>query len=277
MATLESEAARMPARAATLDALLAETWRGIEERRQLRPLAELEELVTGRHSPQPFAEALARPGTSVIAEFKRSSPSAGVINARAAVPEMVRKYERAGAAALSVLTHRRFDGSLADLETARSHTALPILRKDFTLDPYQLYEARVAGADAVLLVVSALEPRELGTLYGLARDLELDSLVEVRTERELAVALEYDVDVIGINNRDFSNYVVKVEVTHELLSKVPAGKVVVSESGIRSRETIESLEEVGVDAVLIGQCLMEAADPEATLRDLTRAEEPTGT
>ncbi len=183
-------------------------------------------------------------------------------------------YERGGAAAVSVLTEEaHFGGSLADLRAARGATGLPILRKDFTVDPYQLYEAKIAGADAVLLVVGSLRPEELGALYALAGDLDLDAVVEVSRDEELEAALEVDADVLGINNRDLEDFTVDLQRTFDLIADVPAGKVVVSESGIHTRHQIEELEGVGVDAVLIGETLMRAPDPEAAVRELTRADE----
>ena len=166
-----------------------------------------------------------------------------------------------------------FGGSLADLIEARAATELPILRKDFTVDPYQLYEAKVAGADAVLLVVGSLRPEELASLYALAQDLDLDAIVEVSRDDELEAALEIDADVLGINNRDLEDLSVDLHRTFDLIADVPAGKVVVSESGIHARHQIDELEQVGVDAVLIGETLMRAPDPEAAVRELARSEE----
>ncbi len=185
--------------------------------------------------------------------------------------DIVRAYERGGAAALSVLTESdHFGGSIADLRAARSVTDLPILRKDFTVDPYQLYEAAAVQADAVLLIVAALDGDELERLHQEAHDLDLDVLVEVHDEDELDCALEVvDADVIGINNRDLADFTVDVERTYELLSDVPAGKTVVSESGFHERGQIEDLERVGVDAVLIGETLMRATDVEAACRGLS--------
>jgi indole-3-glycerol phosphate synthase len=224
----------------------------------------------------PFAEALSRPGSSVIAEYKRRSPSAGVIREGAGVADVVRAYERGGAAALSVLTeHDHFGGSLPDLQEARAAADIPVLRKDFTIDPYMVYEARAAGADAVLLVVGALDLRDLGALYGIARELEMDAIVEVHDEDELNTALDIDADVIGINNRNLEDFSVDLSVTFDLLTDVPAGKTVVSESGIHTRADVEELEGIGVDAVLVGEALMRAPDPEAACRELASAEEPT--
>ena len=259
-----------------LDAIVQATRDEVERRKRERPLADLEREADRRPEGRPFHEALARPGTSLIAEHKRRSPSAGEIREGASVTEIVRAYERGGAAALSILTEERhFGGSLADLTEARAASELPILRKDFTVDPYQLVEARAVGADAVLLVVGSLDAAELATLHQEAGALDLDALVEVHDVEELEAALEIDADLIGINNRDLQDFSVDIAKTFELLADVPAGKTVVSESGIVHREQVEELERVGVDAVLVGETLMRAADPEAACRELTRWEEPT--
>jgi indole-3-glycerol phosphate synthase len=259
-----------------LDAIVQATRDEVERRKRERPLTDLEREADRRPEGRPFHEALARPGTSLIAEHKRRSPSAGEIREGASVTEIVRAYERGGAAALSILTEERhFGGSLADLTEARAASDLPILRKDFTVDPYQLVEARAVGADAVLLVVGSLEAAELASLYQEARALDLDALVEVHDGEELEAALEIDADLLGINNRDLQDFSVDISRTFELLADVPAGKTVVSESGIVHREQVEELERVGIDAVLVGETLMRAADPEAACRELTRWEEPT--
>ena len=259
-----------------LEELIGATRRRLEERKRQRPLAELELEAAGRGECRPFAEALSRPGTSVIAEHKRRSPSAGTIRDGASCADMVRAYERGGAAAISILTEEaHFGGSLADLREGRAATELPILRKDFTIDPYQLYEAKVAGADGVLLVVGSLEQPALASLYAQAGELDLDALVEIHDDEELERALDLDCDVIGINNRNLEDFSVDIQRTFDLLADVPAGKVVVSESGIRHRGQIEELEQVGVDAVLIGEALMRAADPESAVRELSNSEEPT--
>jgi indole-3-glycerol phosphate synthase len=177
-------------------------------------------------------------------------------------------YERGGATALSILTEPfHFGGSLDDLRTARAVTELPVLRKDFIVDPYQLYEAAAAGADAILLIVAALHPDVLYDLLTEARTLDLDALVEIHDERELGVALDVEADVLGINNRDLGDFSVDIERTYDLLADIPAGKTVVSESGFTTREQLDELDRVGVDAVLIGETLMRAPDvEEATLR-----------
>ena len=250
----------------------------VGRRREQVSLEELERAISGRRDSRPFSEALVAPGTSLIAEYKRRSPSAGDLPRGAdPVEEVVRAYERGGAAALSILTESdHFGGSIADLRAARATTDLPILRKDFTVDRYQLYEAAAVQADAVLLIVAALEPDELERLHAEAGELDLDVLVEVHDRAELEIALErLDADVIGINNRDLTDFSVDVSRTFELLVDVPAGKTVVSESGISSRTQIEELEQVGVDAVLVGEILMRSDDPELLCRELAGAEEAT--
>jgi indole-3-glycerol phosphate synthase len=255
-----------------LERIVDDTREEIDRRRQVVPLSELEAAIAVRPEGRPFTEALGRPGVSLIAEHKRRSPSAGEIRAGASVGDIVSAYERGGATALSVLTEPfHFGGGLEDLREARAATSLPVLRKDFIVDPYQLYEAAAAGADAVLLIVAALEAEDLAVLLGEARALDLDALVEVHDERELETALEVDADVLGINNRDLSDFSVDTERTYDLLSDIPAGKTVVSESGFSTREQLDDLERVGIDAVLIGETLMRAEDVEAAVRALTLA------
>jgi indole-3-glycerol phosphate synthase len=257
-----------------LEELVQATRDSLARRKLERPIAQLEHELASRGEGRPFQEALSHPGTSLIAEHKRRSPSAGIIREGASVTEVVQAYERGGAAAISVLTEEQhFGGSLEDLYEARRATELPILRKDFCVDLYQLYEAKVAGADAVLLVVGSLRADDLERLYAEAQALDLDAIVEVHDEEELDCALELDVDVIGINNRNLEDFTVDIQTTVDLLAAIPTGKTVVSESGIRTRQEIEELERVGVDAVLIGETLMRAPDPEDAVRELTRPEE----
>ncbi|HEV2790993.1 MAG TPA: indole-3-glycerol phosphate synthase TrpC [Solirubrobacterales bacterium] len=260
-----------------MEQLIAGAREGVEARRRDLSLADLESRLSAREEDRPFNEALVRPGLSVITEFKRRSPSAGQIAAADVdVAAQVAAYERGGAAALSVLTDEpHFGGSLADLRAARAACGLPIIRKDFIVDPYQLYEAAVNGADAVLLIVAALGDEELRSLRQEARSIDLDCLVEVHAAAELERALEAGAEVIGINNRNLDDMSVDLATTYELMPDVPAGKTVVAESGISSRAELEELERVGVDAVLIGGSLMAAADPEAKVRELTRSDEST--
>jgi indole-3-glycerol phosphate synthase len=256
-----------------LDPIVAATRVAVARRRAATPPEALERAAAaraGRDPVRPFAAELARPGLAVIAEHKRSSPSAGLIRGDRALEEVVGAYERAGARALSVLTEgESFGGSLHDLHRARAAAALPILRKDFIVEPYQVTESFAGGADAILLIVAALDPAVLADLHGRAVTLGLGVLVEVHDERELAVAAALRAAVIGINNRDLTTLTVDTERTFALLEGVPPQTVVVSESGWRMRAELERLEEAGVDAVLVGEALMRAADIEAACRSLT--------
>jgi indole-3-glycerol phosphate synthase len=260
-----------------IEQLIAGARQGVEARRREVPQADLESRLSARTEDRPFNEALVRPGISLIAEFKRRSPSVGeIVPPQTSVADQVRAYERGGAAALSVLTDEpHFGGSLEDLRAARAACGMPIIRKDFIVDPYQLYEAAVNGADAVLLIVRALGDNQLRELQEEARSIDLDCLVEVHDAEELERALEADAAVIGINNRDLDEGTVDIATTYELMPDVPAGKTVVAESGISGREQLEELDRVGVDAVLIGGALMAAPDPEAKTRELTGADEAT--
>jgi indole-3-glycerol phosphate synthase len=252
-----------------LERIVQSTRVDVDRRRQQVPLADLEARLEPVREDRAFSEALVRPGISLIAEHKRASPSAGAIREGADVAEIACAYERAGAAALSVLTEaRHFAGRLDDLHEAKRVTRLPVLRKDFIVDPYQVVESAVAGADAILLIVAALEHRDLAELFAIARDLELDVLVEVHDEEELEAALDVDADVLGINNRDLTDFSVDLDRTYDLLNDVPTGKLVISESGIHTREQLDDLERVGVDAVLVGESLMRADDVEAAVRVL---------
>jgi indole-3-glycerol phosphate synthase len=259
-----------------LERILAETRATVDQRKREAPPAELE----ARFAPAMargsagtcgrFREALARPGIGVIAEFKRRSPSAGSLSAGGAdVAEIVGAYERGGAIALSILTEGpNFGGSLDDLSVARAACELPILRKDFVVDTYQLYEALLAGADAVLLIVAALDQPELASLHELATMLGLDVLVEVHDRDELERAAAVGARVIGINNRDLRDFTVDVSRTSRLLADVPDGAIVVSESGIGAPEQLRELERQGVAAVLVGETLMRAPDPRGALATL---------
>ena len=206
---------------------------------------------------------------SVIAEHKRRSPSAGVIREDTSLEHVVGSYERAGAAALSILTDGpSFGGSLADLAAARATVGLPLLRKDFIVDRYQVYESLAAGADALLLIVAALSERELAELHGLARELGLAALVEVHNRLELEIALDVGAEIIAVNNRDLTTLKVDIANTYELLPMIPPEKVVVAESGFSRGDEIAELARAGVGAVLIGEALMRASNIEGTCREL---------
>jgi indole-3-glycerol phosphate synthase len=219
--------------------------------------------------PRGFRQALAGPGVAVIAEFKRRSPSAGALRAEPELAEIVDAYARGGASALSILTEQpNFGGSLEDLSAARARCEVPVLRKDFIVDDYQLLEARAAGADAVLLIVAALEQETLGSLHEQARALALDVLVEVHDGVELERALAIGAELVGVNNRDLRDFSVDLARTHALRGAIPAGVLVVSESGIATAAQLRELAADQVDAVLVGEMLMRAEDPERALRTL---------
>jgi indole-3-glycerol phosphate synthase len=210
------------------------------------------------------------PCLKIIAEFKRRSPSAGIIRDDRSAEEVARLYEQGGACAISVLTDEaHFAGSIADLRAVRSSTNLPIIRKDFIIDPIQIYEAAVAGADAVLLIVAALDDSVLGNLREIVENqLGLDALVEVHTSEELRRALDVGVTIIGVNNRDLQTFQVSLETSERLIAEAPRDRIMVSESGLQDAESLRRLNMLGFRGFLIGETLMRATDPEKALRDL---------
>ena len=261
-----------------LERIVASTREDVRRRREEVPLARLESELAGRGDDRPFSEALTLPGVSVIAEHKRRSPSAGTIREGATVAEVVLAYERGGAAAISILTEgKHFGGSLDDLREARAACALPILRKDFIVDPYQLYESAAAGADAILLIVAALERQ--GARRALrARRARWTSTCSSRSTTRRSSSARWSRSTptsSGSTTATSTDFSVDVERTFELLADIPAGKTVVSESGFHSREQLDALERVGVDGVLVGESLMRAPDPEVALRALTGADAAT--
>jgi indole-3-glycerol phosphate synthase len=222
--------------------------------------------------PRDLAAAIAGPPLKVIAEVKRASPSAGAIRTAADPVAMARLYASAGASAVSVLTDAKyFSGSLDDLVAVRGAIGLPILRKDFTVDPYQLYEARVAGADAVLLIAGAIPAADLAALARLAAELGLTALVEVHSDRDLDDALSIGARLIGINNRDLHSLRTDLATTHRLRPRIPAGITVISESGIATPDDVANVAGAGIDAILVGTSLMASSDPGAHLRALLAA------
>lgn len=239
---------------------------------RLRPrAAELEEALSTARAPRDFGDALARRGAvSLIAECKRRSPGAGEIRPGLDPADLAASYEAAGAAALSVLTDTEyFGGSLDDLRQVRERVSLPILRKDFTLDTLHLIEARSAGADAILLIARILDDPTLDRLHTSARALGMAALVEVHDADEMERALAIDAKLIGINNRDLSNFTTDLDTTLRLLEMVPRDVVVVSESGIRDRADVERLGSEGVDAILVGEALLRQVDPGEAAGSLT--------
>jgi indole-3-glycerol phosphate synthase len=210
------------------------------------------------------------PRLKIIAEFKHRSPSAGIIRNDLSAEEVARRYERGGACAISVLTDEAyFGGSIADLRAVQSSTNLPVLRKDFIIDPIQIYEAAVAGADAVLLIAAALDDAVLGELREVAEDqLGLDTLVEVHTSIELRSALNAGAKIIGVNNRNLQTFQVSLETSERLIAEARRDRIMVSESGLQDAESLRRLEMLGFRGFLIGETLMHATDPEKALRHL---------
>jgi indole-3-glycerol phosphate synthase len=253
----------------TLQAIVDNTARELEDRRRARPLRMLTEAPLFARPRRDFAAALAAPGRRIIAEVKRASPSLGRIRDDFDPVAIASGYARAGAAAISVLTDERFfEGSLDYLAAIRPHVDVPLLRKDFLFEPYQVYEARAAGADAFLLIAAILRTEVIRELVALGREMDMTALVEVHTAEQLERALAADATVIGINNRDLDTFVTRLETGLELLGTVPAGRTVVIESGLKTSADLTRFEAVGVRAFLIGETFMRAPDPGAALREL---------
>jgi len=245
----------------------------LRRRLERDPLDESQLLAIAMHlpPPRPFEGSLRRTPPAVIAEYKRSSPSAGAI-AEPDVAGQARAYEDGGAAAISVLTEpTRFDGALADLRAVRLAVDLPVLRKDFLVHPAQVIESRAAGADAVLLIAAALSELELKAMLAVANDLGLDALVETHSVDDLAKALATDAPVVGVNARDLETLEVDVERALAMLPDVPSDRVAVLESGVSTREDVERAIDAGARGVLVGEALMRSADPGATIRSLRGA------
>lgn len=235
----------------------------------LPPLDELEALGRAQPPPRDFAAALQGAGLSVIAEIKRRSPSAGVIAADIQPAAQAAAYVAGGAAAISVLTEPDFfAGSLEDLNAVRAAVGVPVLRKDFVLDPAQVWEARAIGADAVLLIVAALTAAQLGELLAVAEDAGLAALVEVHTAAEADAAIAGGARIIGVNNRDLTTFVTDLAVAERLSVRLPAGVVRVAESGVSDVAGSQRMAAAGYDAILVGEALVRAPEPAALVRRL---------
>jgi indole-3-glycerol phosphate synthase len=263
-----------------LERILESTRRRVAASMALQPPESLAGLASGSEPPLDFAAALRRPGIALIAEVKRRSPSRGDLRPDLDPAMLAEAYRRGGAAAISVLTEpEHFRGSLADLAAARAALPrnpswgepVPVLRKDFTLHPYQVMESRVAGADAILLIVAALTDGDLATLSDEARRWGLACLVELHDEAELERALTIRPQIIGINSRNLRTMEVDLTVVERLRPAVPPDVLVVAESGVRGPEDVRRLREVGVDAILVGEALVRSASPETMARALVEA------
>ncbi|KJS80557.1 MAG: indole-3-glycerol phosphate synthase [Peptococcaceae bacterium BICA1-8] len=236
------------------------------------PLKYLEREIVSREEKK-FSKALLEPGMSLIAEVKKASPSKGVLKEDFDPVELAVSYERSGARAISVLTDNRFfQGSLEDLVKVKKGVKLSVLRKDFIIDPYQIYEACKAQADAVLLIAKILTEKELNDFLKIAEELKLDALVESHTREELEKALRCGAQIIGINNRDLTTFQTDIATTLKLAKFVPRDALLVSESGISSFQDVEKLAQVGVDAILVGEALVTSTEPGAKIGELLRGE-----
>ena len=252
-----------------LDEIIANTWKLLEERKTERPIALLDCDCMNQNPPRDAVAVLSEPGINLIAEIKRASPSKGTLAPNLDAVSLAKIYEQSGASAISVLTETEyFNGSLADLESVRQAVDVPILRKDFIVDFYQVWEARASGADMVLLIAAALPMGDLIRLYEAIVDLAMMPLIEVHNRQELELVLEIDPKIIGINNRNLSDFTVSLETTLELRSLIPKDKLVVSESGIHTREDVERLETASVNAILVGESLVTSSDPAAKIKEL---------
>lgn len=245
---------------------------GVEEQKRRLPLSQLKSLAGSAPAQRNLSAELSRAGINIIAEIKRASPSAGLLSERFEPAAIARMYVEGGAAAISVLTERdHFLGSLDHLVEARRAVALPLLRKDFIIDEYQIYESRAAGADAILLIAALLDRQKLAHFIALAGELSLETLVEVHTASELETALQAGAQIVGVNNRDLRDFKVSLNVSLELARLMPENIIKVSESGIKSLRDIVRLRRAGFDGFLIGEQLMRASDPRQALKALLAA------
>ena len=241
----------------------------VAEAKRATPLSELSDRLERVGEPRDFRQALRKPGVSLIAEVKRASPSKGVMLEDADAIALASLYERCGADAISVLTDEKFfKGTLSDLTSVHRTVEVPCIRKEFIIDPYQIYEARAAAADAILLIVRILSDEELVEYRELAETLGMEALVETHNAEEVERALAADAKIIGVNNRDLATFEVDFRNTLELKKMIPGGKVLVSESGIHTREHVRALEAGGVDAILVGEAFVTSNDIAAKMGEL---------
>jgi indole-3-glycerol phosphate synthase len=242
----------------------------VTQRKTAVPLRHLEKEISYAPSPRDFETAITRTqGIKIIAELKKASPSQGVLREKYDPVNIAQSYERHGADAISVLTDEQFfQGSIEHLKDVRKATTLPLLRKDFVIDPYQIYEARAAGADAILLIVSLLNKTLVNDYVKATYGLGMKVLLEVHNRAELDRALSCDAHIIGINNRDLKTFATDIRLTEQLLPLIPRGRIIVSESGISSHEDVRYLANLGCDAILVGERLMRCGDPGRELEKL---------
>jgi indole-3-glycerol phosphate synthase len=252
-----------------LDKIIAHKKEEVERSKKLVPLSRLEEQIAQREATRDFARALSGNGVSLIAEVKKASPSRGLLCPDFNPVVLAKTYAQGGATAISVLTDAKFfQGSLDHLTAIKKEVELPLLRKDFVIDPYQIFEACAYGADALLLIVAVLSQQHLEELLSLRHSLGLKCLVEVHGEDEVERALRSGAEIIGINNRDLNTFLSDIDTTRRLRPLIPQEKIVVSESGIKSRSDVEKLKEWGANAILVGETLVTAEDVPGKMREL---------
>jgi len=246
--------------------------KSVEDRKVSRPINQIEKAISdSSKTTLNLAGALWGENVRVIAEIKQSSPTKGTFTDNFSVEKLANTYAKNGAAAVSVLTNTYFNGHLSDLVTAQNILTpykIPTIRKEFIVDEYQIYESRAAGADAILLIVSILEIKNLETLMSLAKDLSMQSLIEIHNEDELKIALDVNAEIIGINNRNLHTFETNIKTTEELAQLIPSHKIIVSESGINSKTDIERVQKVNVNAVLVGEALVSSKNPAEKLKGL---------
>lgn len=261
-----------------LDKIIAAKQERIANAKRTANIAELESRAReNANRPGRLVEALRKPGPAIIAEFKRASPSKGVINDRIDPAAAAREYAAGGAAAISVLTEEDFfAGSLADMESVVSSIAIPVLRKDFTIDEFQIVESAAAGASAILLIVAALDLVQLRDLRTAAESFGLDAIVEAHDREEMEIAIDSGASIIGVNNRNLKTFEVSLDVSRSLIQLRPGGILMIAESGISNPEEIAELHGLGFDAFLIGETLMRSGDPAGELKRLLNAAETAG-
>jgi indole-3-glycerol phosphate synthase len=252
-----------------LNRIIAQKKEAVEARKQIMPLSFLKERIAQRRAPLDFTFALGGDHTRLIAEVKKTSPSRGVLCPNFDPVGLARDYAKGGAAAVSVLTEADFfEGSIDYLAAIRAEIELPLLRKDFIFDPYQVYESSAYGADAILLIVANLSQEHFEELLYLSHSLDLNCLVEVHSEDEVERALLSQAKIIGINNRDLNTFTIDINTTHRLRPLIPHGRIVVSESGISSRSDVETLKGWGVNALLVGEALVTTGNIQAKMKEL---------
>ena len=253
-----------------LDRILASKYSEVAQRRAVTPIAQLREQALARTPPRDFNGALKRAGRpALIAECKKASPSKGLLRPEYDLAQLAQTYAENGAAALSVLTDEPFfQGRLSDLTLAREVARLPALRKDFIVDGYQVYEARAADADAVLLIVAALSLEQLRELHWEITELGMTALVEVHDEAEVDIALQIEPKLMGVNNRNLQDFTVDLQTTARLRKSIPANIALVAESGLHTADDVRRVRDMGVDAILVGEALVTASDVGAKVREL---------